>query len=533
MPNQGTDSILKASKVPGVRTVFILTVFAITGTVLGFLREVTVAFFFGTSAAADAYAVIIHYYDFFFVFMLSGAAGLAVIPFLAKKREEDSEETGVGVVIALGGWFTMGAFVASLVIVIYAESITRAMLPGLTAEQFSLTSSMLRLCAFGIAPLILTTIMLALLQSYYQFNVVPFARISMNSSIIIFTVVLSGIVSIYGAGIGILAGIAIQLCLALLFFYRIRLPWRVVSPFDTELIALLKAMVIPLLVVTIANFLYGYIELYLLSGLGVGKVSGVKYAARLTSIVMGLSVSIQTVFFARLGRTCSDNDDSQKIALLDKTLRMGTLVLAPASFLLATISRPLVQLLFERGSFGSESTAITSVAFGIYALGVVGGFVWGMVVRAGFIFGTNSVSLITVIILLLSGTAFNFLTISALGYIAIPIGYSLAAWIAALIGLVILGLRIRKVIAILSVIIYIIKVTFFAFVCALPIWLLGDQIYPLAPDGFLGNMVGIVIIGIAYVVLFGGIAWLLDFANLRGYAFEIAKSLRSRLASED
>jgi len=424
MPNQGTDCIQESSMVPGVWAVFWLTFFTVMGTLSGFLREIVVAYLYGTSAAADGYVVVIQYYNIFYTLMLSGIAGLAVIPYLAKARENGREASGIGAVLTLSGWLAAFAIVISLLLIVFADPITRSLLPGFNSEQLSNTSSLIRICAMGMAPLLVSTILLTILQYYYRFNAVPFGRIAFNVCFVLAALSLSGIWGINGVGVGILAGILAQLALAVAIALKRGLHWRPARLFAPAQLDILRMMFIPLLVVLISNFLYAIVEYHLLSGMGIGKVSGVKYAQRIVSIMIGLNVAIQTVYFARAGRQPSEGGKKQ-IELADKTIRMGALVMAPASFILAMIADPFVRVLFERGSFGVESTAVTAAALSIYALAVVGGFVWGMVVRTGFITGTRGVSLMTVVVLFVVGAAFNIWAVPWMGYLAIPTAFTI------------------------------------------------------------------------------------------------------------
>ncbi len=426
---------------PGIVAVFVLTLLTILGSFTGFLRELVIAFFFGTTAEADGFAVVVFYYEFFQVLMLSGIAGLAFIPYLARKRGAGEEEAGLRVVKTMMLWIGLVFSFVAVLVVVFGDSLIGTTMPGLTARQFEITAWLVQICAIGIPPLIVSTMLAALLQSFYRFNFTPLGRIVLNLVLVVVVILFVHTWGIAAAAVGMLVGVAAQLLIMILAI-RGKHSGGFISVFNPSLLHLLKLMLVPLLMIVVINYLYPLMEFFFMSGLGEGVVSGVSYGRRLISVAVGLAYSIQIVYFARAAdETETSRDAEENAKLLSSAVRSGIAVLAPAAALAWISAGPLVVLLFQRGTFDSASSAITAAAFHGYAIAIFANLLWGLFMRAGIVFRRPSITLLMVLTMLLSGTVFNMIFVPLYGYAAIGYGYSLAGFLSAVLGYFLLGIH--------------------------------------------------------------------------------------------
>src|SRR3954468_20712229 len=86
-------------------------------------------------------------------------------------------------------------------------------------------------------------------------------------------------------------------------------------------------------------------------------------AFRIYMLPQGMfSVAVATVLFPQLSRLASRGDHAGMQAILGVGLRQIALLPIPAGAAMLVLSEPMVQLVFERGEFGAESTRLTAEA---------------------------------------------------------------------------------------------------------------------------------------------------------------------------
>lgn len=102
-----------------------------------------------------------------------------------------------------------------------------------------------------------------------------------------------------------------------------------------------------------------------------GSVSYLWYADRITELPLGIfAVAIATATLPSLSDHAADKNVVQFTETLRHGLRVAMLEAIPSAIGIILLATPIVQLLFERGSFGAESVAGTTGALIFFAMGI-------------------------------------------------------------------------------------------------------------------------------------------------------------------
>ena len=97
------------------------------------------------------------------------------------------------------------------------------------------------------------------------------------------------------------------------------------------------------------------------------------YADKLfTPLTTTLIYSISTVLFPKFSEEYATAAHGEYLRYIWNVLRTTLLLILPISVVLAAFGTPIVQVLFEGGSFDAASTASTGAIFTIYALSMAG-----------------------------------------------------------------------------------------------------------------------------------------------------------------
>ncbi|MCX5642017.1 MAG: polysaccharide biosynthesis C-terminal domain-containing protein, partial [Candidatus Omnitrophica bacterium] len=111
----------------------------------------------------------------------------------------------------------------------------------------------------------------------------------------------------------------------------------------------------------------------LASAIAPGMVSSLWYANRLMQLPLGIfAVTLGTVALPSMSRQISEGNLKQMKETLAYSLKLAFLLVIPASFVLVFFREPIIQVLFQRGLFTSQSTQATGIALLFFSLGLFG-----------------------------------------------------------------------------------------------------------------------------------------------------------------
>ena len=104
-----------------------------------------------------------------------------------------------------------------------------------------------------------------------------------------------------------------------------------------------------------------------------GAMSWLYYAFRLVQLPIGIfGVAIATVTLPAVARQHALDDLKAFGKTVEEALRFGFYLTLPASVGLAVIAQPVIQLIYEHGTFTAVSTAQTALALQAYTIGLAG-----------------------------------------------------------------------------------------------------------------------------------------------------------------
>jgi putative peptidoglycan lipid II flippase len=104
-----------------------------------------------------------------------------------------------------------------------------------------------------------------------------------------------------------------------------------------------------------------------------GAASWLYYAFRLVQLPIGIfGVAIATVTLPAVARQHALDDLTAFGKTVEEALRFGFYLTLPASVGLAVVAGPVIQLIYEHGSFSAQNTAQTALALQAYTIGLAG-----------------------------------------------------------------------------------------------------------------------------------------------------------------
>ncbi|MGB0720562.1 MAG: murein biosynthesis integral membrane protein MurJ, partial [Bdellovibrionales bacterium] len=218
----------------------------------------------------------------------------------------------------------------------------------------------------------LTALLGGVLNALNRFAPFAFAPVLFNVSLIA-ALLLAGVFDSAGVALsyGVLFAGFLQLgwlviaALRAGFHLRLRVP-----RFDGDIKRVFKLMgpgVIGAGVVHINLFA----DMMIASFLAGGAISYLYYADRLNQLPLGVvGIAVGTALLPMLSKALARGDTDDARDLFNRALEMCLLLALPAALALAVIPELLIHVLFERGAFTADDTAVAALVLRCYAIGL-------------------------------------------------------------------------------------------------------------------------------------------------------------------
>lgn len=345
--------------------------------ILGLVRDVVFARYFGARIVMDAFLVANRIPNMLRRFFAEGAFSAGFVPVMARYRENHDHEEAREFIDAVSGTFGAVLFLVTLVGVIAAPLLVLVVAPGFVGEggDLDLAALMLRFTFPYLLFVSLTAFAGGILNTYGRFGVPALTPVILNIVLIAAAIWLSPRLDqpIMALAYAVfIAGIC-QLLFQLPFLAKIHaLPRPKWAPAHKGVKRAFKLMVPAIFGSSAAqiNVLLGGI---IASMLPVGSISYLYFSDRLMEFPLGIfSIALGTVTLPYLSRLWAKEDRTTFSQTLDWSLKLALLIAVPAAIGLFALAEPLVAALFYGGVFDENAVRMTALALRAYALGLVG-----------------------------------------------------------------------------------------------------------------------------------------------------------------
>ena len=406
--------------------------FTLISRILGYVRDILIAIFLGTSVFADAFFVAFRLPNTFRRLFAEGTFNAAFIPSYAgimTKNKIEADNFAKNVFNLL--------FIILLFLVLMAEIFMPQLIfliaPGFyeDSNKFNLAVDLSRITFPFLFFISLASFFGAILNSYNKFAAAAAAPIILNIILIcslIFSkwinisnvIVLSYAVSLSGF---------LQMILLLFFVRKNYKPILTIKIKIDEKIKFFFRKLLPSIFssgVTQINILIGTI----IASFQAGAVSYLYYADRVYQINLAVAgIAVSTVMLPELSKYVKNNDIEKISNLQNRALELSLFLSIPAATALVLASEQIVTSLFGYGSFDDKSVINTAIALTFFAFGVPAFSI--LKIFSNYFFARNDtktpfyLSVISVILnILISVSFFN-----KVGFVIIPIATSISSWI--------------------------------------------------------------------------------------------------------
>jgi putative peptidoglycan lipid II flippase len=341
--------------------------------VLGFMREVVSARYYGTRWEMDTFLAAATIPTILFG-VFNGALVSALVPtfseYLAHRKEDEAWRLASTVLNMLAIVLTTCAVIGYFTARWYVPLIAH----GFPAPQMGVAIRMTRWLMPSIVAVSLSGVLSAMLNAYHRFRSAALVGVAVNVVTIAAVVLLSHGMGIYALVLGTVLGLIAQVLVQLPSFLSIG-KYRLTVDLSHPGLKKIWVLLGPIIVGSAAGQLALFFDRFFASTLAPGYIAGMNYATKLVNFPQQIfAAAIATVIFPLLAAQFARENRRGVARSVVTGLRIVNFITIPSVCALIVLAHPMVQALFERGTFQASATDLTAgllpyAAIGLVALG--------------------------------------------------------------------------------------------------------------------------------------------------------------------
>ncbi len=401
--------------------------------ILGLVREIVVAAFFGATRSMDAFNVAYTLSNLARQLLAEGALSAAFVPVFSKVLV-DSRERAIELAKRT---MTVLLFLTTIVValgIIFSPLLVKIMSPGFDEASHELSVGLTRYMFPFLIFISLEALTMGELNSLGSFFVPALSPACSNLVFIITAPFFARKFGVYGLALSVLCGGAAHFLTQWLWGLKMRAFLYPVKPdFHDENLRKILRLFLPYAAGLSLNQINPVISRMLGSFLQEGSISVLNYSNRILQLPLGLFViAISQAVLPQLSKV---KDSSEFVETLRQALRFALFIVLPASLGVILISREFVHLVFVRGEFNDWAWSATSSCLALSMLGLPGMACSTVVMRALYALSMPREAFKVTLFSVISTGLFSLILLFPMSYNGLALAPGIAFTLSGLLGL--------------------------------------------------------------------------------------------------
>lgn len=353
------------------KTALLLIIITLASKVFGFIRELTLSYYYGTSNISDAYLIALTIPTVIFTF-IGTAFSTGYIPMYSKVQKEKGESSAdlftnnlINILFVVFTIFIIAGFV-------FSPQIVRLFASGFEGDTLNLAIKFTQISIFGMYFTGLVQFFSGYLQIKGNYSTPALIGFPLNL-IIVISIVMSSNIDLMLLPYGILIATASQFLLLVPSIIKNGYRHKFIIKPNDKYINKLLILSLPIILGAVVNDINVLVDRTLASQIAVGGISALNYANKLNTMVQSIFVlSISTAIYPTLSKMAADNRITEFKKSMAEAINAVSLLVVPATVGMMVLAQPIISLLFGRGAFDQSAIDMTSKALFFYSLGMIG-----------------------------------------------------------------------------------------------------------------------------------------------------------------
>ncbi|MEM7126959.1 MAG: murein biosynthesis integral membrane protein MurJ [Chloroflexota bacterium] len=379
--NRTPDASTRDQNLSGIgRSASLISMGNIAGRILGLVREMIIARYFGATGEVSAFRTASQVPTALYDLLVGGMLSAALVPTLNEYTSLEHRKTFARLVSSLLILFALALALITITLEFFAPQIAQWLAPGFrvnTPHLLILTIRLLRIAVPTVWFISMAGVVMGILYAQERFTFPAMAAAIFNLGIVVTTPLLASSLGILSLAVGMLIGSIAQLIFMgwdlVRFLYQENL-LSSLRPSNHPALSKILHLYLPIASVTLFSTGQIALDRRLANSTGELSVAWMQYATTLQQLPLGLiSIAISLASLPRLSHYFTIQDQKKYRQTLSTGLRLVLLLIVPAAAILWILGEPIIRLIFEHQSsiFAPEDTARVFPALRIYAIGMI------------------------------------------------------------------------------------------------------------------------------------------------------------------
>lgn len=430
------------------RSLFTVSGFTLLSRIMGLLRDIVFASFFGASAAMDAFSVAFRIPNLFRRFFGEGAFNQAFVPVFSEVRLERTKDELKRFLAEVSGTLGIILLLITIVGVLFSSEMVVLFASGFMGDdaKFALTEDLLRLMLPYLFFICMTAMYSSVMNALNKFAIPAAIPILLN----IFLIAGAFLSSLFAEPI-IVLGYAVFIAGIFqmgILFYAVKREGLIQMPsikFSSPGVKRVMLLMVPALIGSSSSQINILINTQLASRLETGSITWLYYSDRLVEFAIGtFAVALGTVILPRLSELNTKGDYQNLSKTIDWGVQLSLIIGIPAMLGLVFLAEPLLAILFMRGEFLQSDVLMAGKSLVTYALSIPAFFIIRILAPVYFARQNTKTPMYFSLIAIATNILLQFILVKHYQHAGLALSSSIAAWVNALllaVGLVVMHIH--------------------------------------------------------------------------------------------
>ncbi|MGE5601599.1 MAG: murein biosynthesis integral membrane protein MurJ [Nitrososphaerales archaeon] len=338
----------------------------------GLFRNMVIAATFGIGSELDAYYAAFKLPDLLFSIVAGGALATAFIPVFADYVATGDRRSAWRLTSAVLNWVVLLITLLAAVAALIAPILVRTLIaPGFAPAEQAETAHVMRIVLFSTVLFGMSAVLGSALNGLKHFLLPALAPVVYPLCIAAGALLLAPTMGVAGLAVGAVVGALMHLLIKVPALVKYRFRWWPLLRMGDGSVRRVAVLMGPRVLDLAMFHLTMLATTNLASRLGPGSVSALQWgwdAMQLPETIIGTAFGL--VAFPTLAELAARGNRDGLRRTLGESLRTVLALAVPAAAGLILLGRPLLALLYQRGSFDTAATQAVYATLRMYALGL-------------------------------------------------------------------------------------------------------------------------------------------------------------------
>jgi len=333
----------------------------------GFAKELTVAAWFGTGDALDAFLIGL-LVPTFAVNIIAGSLSASFLPTFVKVNKEQGTVAAQRILSSVVGWFISLCLILCILIFFLAPHYLPTLCSGFSYEKLHLS----RVILYLLIPIVflkgLSNICAGVLNALESFALPTALQVFGPLSAILLIITAGASLGIYALVFGTLLGFGLETLFIGVAVIKRNFSLRPRILRSDPSMRIIIGQFLPVVAGTIIMGSTEIVDKGMAAALAPGSVASLNYGNKIIAAVLTLATTaIGTAVLPYFSRMVADREWKDIRSTIKFYLGIIFALGIPAAFVIFGISETIVQNVFQRGSFTSQDTAVVAPVQALFA----------------------------------------------------------------------------------------------------------------------------------------------------------------------